>query len=291
MRILVSGASGILGGAITEQAAINGHQCIAIDRKLLQFDFEEASLIYLDRLFAKADIFIHAAANTNVELCEINPSACYKDNVLLTELLLAAARKHGTKVVYISSTGVYGSHKHQPYREFDEALPETQHHKSKYLAEQLVLSENCSNLVIRTGWLFGGGNASNKNFVAKRIQEAKNSKDGRIFSNRNQRGSPTYVVDLAARLFSLVTLEAEGVFNVVNEGSASRYEYVTEIVNLACINVEVDGVDAKKFKRIAPVSNNEMAENWRSAKLGLPNMRDWKSALSEYIRNMDLGSL
>lgn len=234
---------------------------------------------------------VHAAANTNVERCEAEPQVCYRDNVLLTELLAAAARRCGVPMTVISSTGVYGSHLQRPYTEFDEAHPQTHHHKSKLLAERAVLSAAEANLVLRTGWLFGGEASAPKNFVARRILEARSTQDGFISSNQQQRGCPTHVDDLADRLLALLALNAQGVFNVVNEGTASRFEYVREIVERAGLNVEVRPVAAGSFNRIAPVSDNETAINWRSNELGLPPMRSWQSALTNYLAGDDMKAL
>jgi dTDP-4-dehydrorhamnose reductase len=284
MKLLISGAHGLLGGALSRRASAHGHDWVGLDRARVSLLPD----VPLDRVFDGIDHFIHAAANTNVEQCEADPLACYRDNVLLTERLIGAARRRGVPVTFISSTGVYGSYKKDPYREFDEARPETHHHKSKLQAENLVLAADWNNLVVRTGWLFGGGALEQKNFVAKRILEAKSATSGFISSNQEQRGSPTYVVDLAQRLFELIGNGARGVFNGVNAGAASRFEYVQAIVTLAGLRVEVRPVAAQGFNRIAPVSNNEMAINWRADEAGLVPLRPWQAALQEYLGSTEM---
>ncbi|MBC7380646.1 MAG: sugar nucleotide-binding protein [Burkholderiaceae bacterium] len=279
MKLLISGASGLLGSALVKLATEQGHTCLSLDRERLRTGDEAALTSLLDGIVH----VVHAAANTNVERCETEPQICYRDNVLLTEMLAGAARRRGVPMTFISSTGVYGAHKPEAYLEFDDTRPETHHHKSKLQAEHLVLAADWNNLVIRTGWLFGGSADAAKNFVAKRILEAQTAKEGFIASNQQQRGCPTYVLDLAARLLALITLKARGVFNAVNEGSASRFEYVQEIVGRAGLAVEVRPVAASGFNRIAPVSDNEMAINWRAGELGLPPMRSWQAALADYL--------
>jgi dTDP-4-dehydrorhamnose reductase len=63
------------------------------------------------------DVVIHAAANTNVEACELDPSTCYRDNLLMTEQLAEVCLLERRKLVFISSTGVYGPQKKEPYAE------------------------------------------------------------------------------------------------------------------------------------------------------------------------------
>lgn len=291
MKMLISGASGLLGSALLKRATARGHQCVSLDRGRVSLSLDASAIAALDALFDGVDHLVHAAANTNVERCEAEPAVCHRDNVLLTECLAAAARRRGVTMSFISSTGVYGSLQAIPYAEYDEARPSTQHHRSKLLAEQLVLAADWSNLVIRTGWLFGGEAQAHKNFVARRIREAISAPDGFILSNQQQRGSPTRVDDVAVRLLDLIELRARGVFNAVNVGSASRYEYVSEIVQRAGLDVEVRPVSASDFKRIAPVSDNEMALNWRADLLGLPPMRPWQEALADYLATDDMRAL
>jgi dTDP-4-dehydrorhamnose reductase len=287
MKLLISGANGLLGGALSRLADAHGHDWVGFDRSRVSFAADAS----LDTVFDGIHHFIHAAANTNVEQCEVDPAVCYRDNVLLTERLAGAARRSGVPVTFISSTGVYGSHKTNPYREFDEVRPETHHHKSKLQAENLVLAADWNNLVVRTGWLFGGSALAQKNFVAKRILEAKAAASGFISSNQEQRGCPTYVIDLAQRVFELMGNRSRGVFNCVNAGDASRFEYVQSIVALAGLAVDVRPIAAQGFNRIAPVSNNEMAVNWRADEAGLVPLRSWRAALQEYLGSAEMSQV
>lgn len=198
MKICLTGSSGLLGGAVLSACAEREWGCEALGRDLVDFrhpmGVQESLWGY--------DVLIHAAANTNVEVCEVQPDECYADNTLLTEVLAAAAKKCGVRFVYISSTGVYGENKVEPYNEYDQIWPTTHHHRSKQLGEKAALNTGDS-LVIRTGWLFGGAPENKKNFVARIIEEAKKS-NGVIYSNSEQRGNPTYVNDIASCLLQLI---------------------------------------------------------------------------------------
>ncbi len=282
MKILLTGASGLLGSAIERVANFHGWQCNALSRDPLE-------LAALPDRLSGFDVLIHAAANTNVEQCEADPDRCYQDNWMLTELLAQKASQAGVRMVFISSTGIYGTAKTTPYKEYDPVAPTTHHHASKYLAEQSVMWQDRKNLVVRTGWLFGGEYANPKNFVARRLDEARNAQAASeclIRSNSEQRGVPCYNLDIAERILLLVEKNNYGVFNCVNNGHASRCEYVKKIIELADIPVRVEPSDAASFKRRARVSNNEMAENWKMAALGLPAMPAWEESLARYIAEL-----
>lgn len=281
MTIAVTGASGLLGSAIVQHAQSAGHRVQPIDRALL---WNPSARSICDALAARdVSCLVHCAANTNVEECEKDPAAAYRDNALLTETLATVSVRLNVPLVYISSTGVYGGAKSEPYTEFDLPEPTTHHHRSKLLGEHAV--ESVNGLILRTGWLFGGRIDNPKNFVANRVREALKS-NGAISSNQDQRGVPTSVTDVADRLFALMDAGRIGVFNCTNAGSASRYEYVREIIRSAGLDVEVKPVSAKGFARVAPVSNNEMAINRKMELLGFGPMRDWKEALRSYVESI-----
>lgn len=305
MKLLLTGAGGLLGSAIIDAAAARGDTCRPLARPSLDGAGAEGRdaapgpgangynagagagiAALLARELQGYDLLLHAAANTNVEQCETDPDACYRDNFLLTELLAQAAALAGVRMLFVSSTGLYGTAGDAPYREYEAAVPTTHHHRSKLLAEQAVLAASPRNLVARTGWLFGGAAATPKNFVARRIDEArKAAAEGRhIESNTEQRGVPCWNRDVAMRMLDLAAAGVTGVVNCVNSGNASRYEYVAAVVELAGCGVSVQPSGAAGFNRKAKVSPNEMADNWKMRMLGWPEMPDWRVSLQTYLR-------
>ncbi|MFE1573589.1 SDR family oxidoreductase [Comamonas odontotermitis] len=278
MKVLVTGGTGMLGSELLRGLAEMGHEGTALDRKV----FLAAGRKEQSSMLSEHEIIIHAAANTNVEQCEVDPEICYFDNTFLTEKLFWHAHRGQKKFVFISSTGIYGRGKSEPHHEYDSVQPTTVHHRSKLLSEEVVLS--CPNtLVIRTGWLFGGQLSNKKNFIANRINEIRAS-TGFISANFVQIGSPTYVVDCARRLLELTLDDCEGIYNVVNEGVASRFDYVKKIAELSGSPIEVRPIESSAFNRRADVSENEAALSYRMRYEGRLPLRPWQDALSEYMR-------
>ncbi|MFY7865011.1 SDR family oxidoreductase [Roseateles sp.] len=283
MRIAITGARGLLGSAFGDALTAQGHEVSVIARTALGGDAHASA-----RLLAGADWLLHAAANTNVELCEADFDACYRDNLALTELLADATRLAAVPMVYFSSTGVYGSAESLPYAEYHDTNPTTHHHRAKRLGEIAVLGRAPCNLVIRTGWLFGGAVANPKNFVARRIEDARRAQAcaTTLRSNQQQVGSPTFTRDVVERVLALIASGNAGIFNCVNEGSASRFDYVREIVRLSGLPVEVEPATAASFNRRARVSDNEAASNWRMTQLGFEPMPRWQDSLADYIDSL-----
>lgn len=232
------------------------------------------------------NIIIHTAAYTNVEDCEIHPDKAYKVNTIGTQNLVNYCSNKDILFIYISSTGIYGLTKDkEPYNEFDEVNPTTIHHKSKYEAEKIVQNHLSKYLILRTGWLFGGDIQHDKNFVYKRYLEAKNNRE--IYSDNSQIGNPTCIKDLVKQIEILIKYNQYGIFNCVNEANnISRYDYVKKIVELFECNCEVKIASENMFKRIAPVSKNESAKNYKLDLLQINQMGNWEISLNKYIEKL-----
>lgn len=280
-KILVTGSNGLLGSSFCNFSKYKN--ILGCSKELLDITSSKSLHKVLDK--EKPDIILHTAAFTNVEKCEINPEKSYEVNVLGTKNIVDYCSINNIFLIFISSTGVYGSHKINQYVESDMVDATTIHHKSKHKAE-LIISKNLNDyLILRTGWLYGGDISLKKNFVYKRYLEANNKK--LLYSNNKQIGNPTYVIDLVKQIDLLIDKNITGLFNCVNSAhNVSRFDYVSEIVNLFDLDCIVESKDASHFKRVAPVSNNESAINLNLNNLGLNIMRDWKVSLKEYINTV-----
>lgn len=231
----------------------------------------------------KPDIIIHTAAYTNVEDCETNSEKAYKVNIIGTQNLVNYCIDKNILFIYISSTGIYGTKKEkEPYNEFDNTDPTTIHHKSKLEAEKIVQNHLSKYLILRTGWLFGGEKKHNKNFVYKRYLEAMQSSE--MYSDSSQIGNPTYVQDLVKQIQILIENTQYGIFNCVNNAyCVSRYDYVRKIVNLFNLKCDVKKASKDIFQRVANVSQNESARNYKLELMNLNVMSNWDDALKKYI--------
>lgn len=279
MKVLITGSSGLLGSEFVNYCLSNNFAFQTIPYSELRGEFNQLNCVF-DKF--QPNVVIHCAANTDVEWCETNKHECYRDNVLITEKLCNLSQLYNCKFVFFSSTGVYGDKETRPYSELDEPNPSTVHHQSKFVAENKVQNfiPNC--LILRVGWLFGGNPYSKKNFIINRINEFNGIQEG-IFSNFEQYGSPTYVLDVVDITLRLIDMKASGIFNCVNVGFASRYEYVKEIGLIIGSCTEVKPVTASSFSRVANVSNNEMAINEKLNSYGINLTATWQSRLREYI--------
>ncbi|MEJ7914449.1 MAG: SDR family oxidoreductase [Chitinophagaceae bacterium] len=284
MRLLITGAAGMLGSAV--QAALGkDFDIIAASRADLNIQSFLSAKAYLQQI--KPDVILHAAAYTNVEEAERQPADCYRVNYNGTLHLANAAKALQAKFIYISSTGCYGSYSDEPYTEYQDVVPTTVYHRSKFLGEDVVRHLCADFLILRTGWLFGGSVAHKKNFVNNRYKEA--SLNTEIMSDPFQRGNPTNTADVAAQVQVLIDNDIRGIFNVVSGGSCSRFEYVQEIVAAYGLTCKVKPAD-QPFQRLARVSHNEAAFNFNLDAIELNVMPPWKESLREYIQTINTGA-
>ena len=116
-----------------------------------------------------------------------------------------------------------------PSSEYTPLNPLNIYHKSKVYAENYIQSLSNKFLVARVGWLFGDNTSSLKNFIFGRLKEAYANQTGTIYSDPYQLGNPTNVYDCVEAIINLITNNYTGVYNVVNHGIVTRYEYIKYI--------------------------------------------------------------
>lgn len=271
---MVLGAGGLLGSAFVD--AIGGPVATAGRAELEGKDIDEIRRLLRG---AAPEVVINCAAHVEADAAERDPAPAIAANAILPGLLGAACRELGAVLVHVSSTGCYGAWKSTPYSEEDPARPTTVHHQSKLAGEEAVRETGCDHLIVRTGWLFGGAPGQPKNFVWKRLLEA--SANSRLGSDISQRGCPTAVEDVARQVLAALAAEVRGLVNVVSQGSATRFDYVSRIVHAARLPCEVEPAPA--FARLAPVSPNEAAVNARLGSLDLDTMPPWEKGVDDYV--------
>jgi dTDP-4-dehydrorhamnose reductase len=285
-KVFLTGSGGVVGSAIYTHLVSLGFSVDTISSEnLKQVDPQD-----LRKLLRNCGFVVHCAANTDVESCERTPQVAHEDIVSLTAKLADVARTVGAQIVYLSSTGVYGGDKKAAHVETELPAPPTVHHKCKLLAENYCVGADPKALIVRTGWIFGDGPRGNKAFVKAIIQSARNELsrgNTSMASNPFQSGSPTFNQDLAKAIGKMLLARASGIYNCVNTGNVSRFDYVKEIIRLAGIDIDVVALDEPP-NRVAPVSENEAASNEKlenELSIFLPS---WDESLKSYIESLGL---
>ena len=274
---LIIGAGGLLGTALTTALMADGRGVLRMGRNDLDLSHPD-DIIRRIALLKPARIF-NCAAHTDLEAAESAPALDWAVNAELPGVIARACAQLRIPLVHFSSTGCYGDWKSEPYTEVDGLRPLSRHHQAKYAGEQAVALAGCAHTIFRLGWLYGGDSGQPKNFVWKRILEARDKPE--MVSDDVQRGCPTYVDDVARQVLLATDRGLEGIYNAVAGGAASRCQYVRAIVAAAGLPCRVDA--GPSFARKAPVSKNETAVNASLQAAGLDIMPPWQQSLRDYV--------
>jgi dTDP-4-dehydrorhamnose reductase len=287
MKILVTGAAGMLGTAVREKWAEGGRKLIlsdknTVDENILSLNVEDRKAV--DDLFThhRPDLVLHLAAETDVDLCEQDPRHSYRANAWGTENIARACNRYGSTMVYISTGSVFGGDRKEAYTEYDRPNPVNIYAHSKLAGEQIVHQVMDKYYIFRAGWMVGGWHIDKK-FVYKIIQLCQTQDKIKVVDDAL--GSPTFTVDFAANMLSVVNSEQYGLYHMGNKGVCSRFEMAQEIVAILGLRekVEVCPVSSDEFPLPAPRPKSEMMENFKLEMLGLNDMPHWRDSLKHYI--------
>lgn len=222
----------------------------------------------------KPKIILHLAAETNVDKCEREPQHAYYINTIGTYNMLLGAKAVKAKFVYVSTAGVFDGKKKRPYTEKDIPNPQSHYARSKFLGEVLTQSLAKDYLIVRTGWIFGGGPKKDHKFVGKIISLLPK---GELAIVKDTTGTPTYGKDLIAGVKRLIRARKKGIIHVGNKGYGNRYDMAKVIVQELSPKVKIKPVSSAAFNLdVKRVSSEAM-------KVALPFMRPWEEALREYL--------
>jgi dTDP-4-dehydrorhamnose reductase len=289
-RVFVTGCGGMLGNAIYPYFTSLYAQVLATDKVLsedwlVRLDVRDDA--HLSRVFAeyKPQIVIHLAAETDLEFCELNGDIAKDTNSTATRTVARLCEENGATLVYISTAGVFDGLKEGFYTEEDKPNPIMVYGRTKHEGEVDSLKHCSRSFVVRAGWMMGGGRTKEKKFIYKILQQLGNGRR-EIFAVYDKWGTPTYTYDFAKNLFQLIETKAYGVYHMACEGRGTRYDVAKEILKICKRgDIKLTAVSSEFFRDeyFAPRPPSEMMYNANLRKLGLNNMRPWRSSLKEYI--------
>jgi dTDP-4-dehydrorhamnose reductase len=278
-KVIITGAKGQLGSDVIDIFTNAGYEVFGFGKEELDItDNENVEKIILD---VKPDIIIHSAAFTAVDLAESEKDLAFKINAIGTRNIAIAADKVNAKLVYISTDYVFNGSGTEPYNEYMPTSPLGTYGASKLAGEKFVTDFHRQFFIVRTSWVYG---KNGKNFVKTMLNLAKDHKEISVVND--QRGCPTYTVDLAVCLLELVKTQKYGVYHVSNSGSCTWYEFATAIFKEKNIDIKVNPVTSAEFPRPARRPSYSVFDHMGLRLNNFSKMRDWNEALIEFLENV-----
>lgn len=278
MKILVTGAKGMLGQDLCPLLQSQGYEVVETDINTLDIT---DTLKVEDVLASKnPDIVIHCAAYTNVDKAEEDIETARLINSKGTENLAKVCGKKDITLVYISTDYVFEGESTKPYLPTDKTSPLNNYGLTKWEGEEAVRKYCKKHYICRTSWLYG---IHGKNFVETMLSLADKPE---LKVVDDQIGCPTWAVELARGIIKLLTCKADyGTYHVCGGGKTSWYGFAKEIFNIAKLNVNLKPCKTEDFPRPAKRPHYSVMDNRFN---GEGICRDWKLALNDYMKRREV---
>lgn len=239
VKILLLGAQGQLGEALSPVLSSLG-EVVGERVELTQSEAIQSAIARV-----QPDLIVNSAAYTAVDRAESDRATAQAVNGDAPRILAQS----GIPLVQISTDYVFDGTKNCPYLETDATAPLGVYGQTKLAGEQAIQQLSSDRYtIIRTAWVYGAGKTPN--FVKTMLRLGKEREEIRVVSD--QVGCPTWTVDLASAIATLISQEARGIFHYTNSGVASWYDFAIAIFEEA----QALGVPLA-VKRVIPITTPE----------------------------------
>ena len=278
MKVIVTGAAGMVGRAVVSHWTAQGARVAAFDHRTLDITDESNLRIVFER--ENPDVLVNCAAWTDVDGCELEAERARSVNARGPELLAIACRQAGAQLITISTDYVFDGEKEGFYTQRDQPNPQSVYGTSKLEGERRAQTAWADTIVVRSGYLFGSGGT---NFLSTLIGRARRGEALKAISDSF--GTPTYATHLARQLYRLSQINVPGIYHVVNAGDGTSFEGFAKLaLGVAGLSDTVlESISLEKLTRPAPRPRNSRLRCVVSNALGLEPLPSWQDAVREFI--------
>lgn len=270
MRILVTGASGLLGQELCPLLEQEGWQFWATNSKI--FDITNEKLVQEIMSKVSLDFIIHLAGYTNIDLAEKNKKQAFAVNQAGTRNIAKIAKKLDVPILYISTDCVFDGEKDTPYKISDATNPISVYGQSKLMGEVEIKKLCKKYYIIRTSWLYGRGG---KNYVDMMLTFSSLSNEISVVDD--QIGTPTWTKDLSLEIIKMIKEQKPyGTYHITSEGSTNWSNFTKKIYELKHRQTKVNSINKSDFPRPAKRPKFCVMDN----SISLPK---WEESLEQYL--------
>jgi dTDP-4-dehydrorhamnose reductase len=274
MKVLIFGATGLLGKALVREWTSDEVEAMGSR----DVDIRDSAKVREIMEHARPDWIVLAAAYTDVDGCESHRELAFSVNRDGAVNVAEATRQAGAKLIFLSSDYVFDGKKTSPYEVEDKRNPQSVYGHSKAEAEINLLEILPRTCIARTSWVFGVGGRC---FPDTILRMAANRPALDVVND--QRGCPTYTVDLARAIIQLCRKDASGIVHVTNAGDCTWFQFAQEIIHRTGLTTEVRPVSSQQMARPAPRPAYSVLSATSLRRDGI-EMPGWKDALGRYLQ-------
>jgi dTDP-4-dehydrorhamnose reductase len=275
VRLLVTGAAGMLGHRVVADGLARGWEVVGID--LPDADLTDPAAAQDVAEEHVPDAVIHCAAYTDVDAAEEFEARALAVNADASANIAAAAAMLGARIVGVSTDYVFdGTLTGRPYVESDATGPIGVYGRTKLAGEEAIAGHNPNYAIARTAWLFGVGG---KNFPDTMLKAGVTRDEVAVVTD--QVGSPTWAGHLSPALLDLAAGTATGVFHTAGGGQCSWHALTVELYRAAGLTTRVGETTAAEFQRPAPRPAWSVLATERDE---TPRLPPWEEGVAAYLR-------
>ena len=263
MKVLLTGANGLLGRHLVKKLAEKGYEVIATAKgeskinsigngkvKFLSLDITDGAAVNKLMNEVKPDVLLHTAAMTQVDECELNKIDCWNTNVTATRFLIDSAKETKSRIIFISTDFVFDG-LHGPYKEEDEPNPVNYYGSTKLAAEKAVIQSGLDWAIVRTVLVVGNTEDGQRQNILTWVKE-KLEKGETIKVVDDQVRTPTYVEDLADGIILILEKKSKGIFHIAGKDTLTPYQIAWQTAEFLKLNSKlIEKSDASNFTQAA----------------------------------------
>ena len=274
MRLLLTGAAGMLGHDVTAAAERAGHDVTPLSRR--ELDIRDADAVHAAIAAARPDAVINCAAWTDVDGAEAHEADATALNGAAAGHVAAAAARAGAFTLQISTDYVFDGTATTPYLESAPTGPRSAYGRSK-LAGELAVAEHApsAHAIVRTAWLFG---PHGRNFVATMRKLARERDELTVVDD--QVGCPTFTGHLATALLTIAERRLGGIRHVAGGGACSWHDLAAATFQATGAEIELHRGRTADLDRPAPRPAYSVV---RSERPDTPVLPPWQEGLHAYL--------
>jgi dTDP-4-dehydrorhamnose reductase len=255
MKILLTGASGLLGNAYALAAIRRGHEVIGLYNStapkiaslshLRQMDLSDTSELTRLALELWPDAVINCAALSNPASVDADPKLAEKINVALPRTLAQLSTHLGARMIHISTDMVFDGQSDEPYRSTAMPAPTNLYGQTKLMAEREVLEHNPEDpVVLRIPILMGNSPSGKRSLHEKLLQEIHKGERPKLFTDEIRQ--PASTENIAEVMLELTERrDLHGLFHWAGSETLSRFEIGQRI--LKHFNLPADSIEAAQI--------------------------------------------
>lgn len=290
MKILITGSNGFLGSNLVrffsakrEYEVYETSQHPSYFPELSNFIIGDLlNVTFVDSLFSdiKPDLIINTVSLVNVDLCEENPKLAYELTVLTAKNVAQAAKRHGSRLLYISTDHLFEGNKSM-YSEDEKPAPVNVYGKMKVEAELISQEIHSNTVIVRTNFFGWSHSHHTQTFGEWLFSSLKKKISINLYTDYYF--TPIEVTYLAEAIETLAASDFIGIINIAGSQRCSKYEFgitMSEVFGLDPSEIHSGKIEISTFKAKRQKDLSLSTEKFR--RIFGRNLPDLKESLQRF---------